>query len=149
MPTVAKCDLTSGSVGFNTEKRKTSGGIARTSGSIGRCEYMSLDSYKKNNTGKIAGGLAGAAFSLHNLFKPNNCFAKFVAEMQKTTQAQVKTAKIPTSKHSTKTINGIVGTAIMAGLGVAIGGSIDKAVAKAKVKKQIDLAGLEINRNLD
>ena len=147
MPTTAKYDPKLSSVGFNTTKRKTSGSIAKNSCSY---ELMCNDSYKPSNVGKIAGGLAGVTFSLHNLFKPNNCFAKYIAEVQKTSKVQIKTPKITTSKNSTKTINGIVGTAIMAGLGIAIGGGIDKVVSKAKsMKAEKDLADLEINRNID
>ena len=148
MPTVAKCDLTAGGVGLNTEKRKTSGGIGRTAGGIGRCKYMSMtDSYKKSNTGKIAGGLAGATFSLHTLFKPNNCFAKFVADLQKTTNLpKIKIQKNPT----TTAIGGIIGTGILTGLGILLGGSVDKAIEKAKaIQAQRNLADLEINRNID
>ena len=146
MPTVAKCSC-SDCIAPNGSKRRTAGGIGRTSGSIGRCECMSMaDSYKKNNVGKIAGGLAGATLSLHNLFNPKWGYAQFCKEVTK----YMETPKEKAAMKVSTAIGGAIGAGILTGLGVLLGGSIDKAVEKAKaVKAQKDLADLEINRNID
>ena len=151
MPTVAKCGC-GDCITAERSKKRTSGSIGRTAGGIGRNEFATMpDTYKKTNTGKIAGGLTGAAFSLHTLFNPNNCFAKVVANAQKTTKT-MKNQTIKTPKTITKptVIGGVVGASILTGLGILLGGSIDKAVEKAKaIKAEKNLADLEINRNID
>ena len=146
MPTVAKC-VCSECITTKSSKTKTSGGIGRTSGSIGRCEHMYMaDTYKKNNVGKLAGGLTGAAISLHNLFNPKGGYAQFCKEVTK----YMETPKEKAAMKVSSAIGGAIGAGILTGLGVLLGGSIDKAVEKAKATKaQKDLADLEINRKID
>ena len=142
MPTTARSKEITGILEYtNVAKSKTAGGIARTSGSIGRCKMLAdSDNFIKNNTGKITGGLAGAMLSVPILLKENNCFSKYM-------EKYVENGKI---KKTTTAICGVIGTAILTGLGVLMGGSIDKAIEKARtLKAEKDLAGLEINRNID